>query len=72
MTQTGEAMVYGFTIPENAPNKKVALAFAAFLMESNKGMIIMAKNGQPPLVKPQVKEYDQLPEVLKGLTTHKK
>ncbi|MFZ4401781.1 MAG: extracellular solute-binding protein [Bacteroidales bacterium] len=68
MIQTGEAMVYGFTIPENAPNKKVALAFAAFLMESNKGLKIMEKNGQPPLMKPLVKEYDQLPELLKGLT----
>ena len=68
VTQTGEAMLYGFTIPSNAPNKKAAEAFAAFLLNSEKGLKIMDKNGQPPLIKPIVKAYDKLPEVLKGLT----
>ncbi len=72
MTQTGEAMVYGFTIPLNAPNRRAAEAFAAFLMDSNRGMKIMEKNGQPPLVNPIVNAYDQLPEVLKGLTRKRK
>ncbi|NVN95137.1 MAG: extracellular solute-binding protein [Bacteroidetes bacterium] len=66
--QTGEAMVYSFTIPYNAPNRKAAEAFAAFLMDSQKGLKIMEKNGQPPLTKPIVKNYDKLPEVLKKLT----
>jgi len=68
LTQSGEAMVYGFTIPTNTPNGKAAEAFAAFLMDSKKGLKIMEKNGQPPLVKSIVKDYDKLPEVLKGLT----
>jgi len=68
MTQTGEAMIYGFTVPLNAPNRKAAEAFAAFLLDPQNGLKIMEKNGQPPIINPMVKEYEQLPEVLKGLT----
>jgi molybdate/tungstate transport system substrate-binding protein len=72
MLQTGEAMVYGFTIPLNAPNRKAAEAFAAFLMDAEKGLKIMEKNGQPSLKNPYVNEYDQLPEKLQNLTSRVK
>ncbi len=65
MIQTGEAMVYGFCIPTQAPNRRNAEAFAAFLLDRSKGLKIMDKNGQPPLVNPLVEKFESLPEVLK-------
>ncbi len=49
----GQAMVYGMTIPKNAPNYKAAVAFVNFVL-SPRGQKIMAVNGQPPLVPAQV------------------
>ncbi len=65
MTQRGEPMVYGVTIPKNAPNPKAALAFVAFLLEKGKGLAIMEKNGQPSLVPAASETYDKLPEALR-------
>lgn len=69
MTQRGEPMVYGVTIPKNAPNPQAALAFVAFLLEENKGMAIMEKNGQPSLVPAVSETYDKLPETLRKYAT---
>ncbi len=69
ITQTGETMVYGFTIPKNAPNKIVAEAFAKYFLE--KGLAIMEKNGQPKIEKPEIDNYNMLPESLKPYTKSK-
>lgn len=61
--QTGEAMVYGFTIPINAPDKMLAEIFAKYLLEN--GLKIMQKNGQPPVINPEIATYKALPEILK-------
>ena len=63
--QKGEPMVYGITIPENAPNKKVALAFVKFLLTEEKGIAIMKKQGQPSVIPSQTDSYDQIPTILK-------
>lgn len=68
-TQVGEAMVYGVTIPKNAPNPEAALAFVTFLLERDKGLAIMEKNGQPGVVPSSSSTYDQLPESLKRFAT---
>jgi molybdate/tungstate transport system substrate-binding protein len=60
----GEPMIYGLTIPKNAPNRDLALQFVKFLLSENKGMAIMEKNGQPSLVPSVVENYDLVPEVL--------
>ncbi len=44
----GGAMVYGITIPKNAPNYPAALAFVKLVI-SPQGQSIMAQNGQPPI-----------------------
>ncbi len=64
-TQTGEAMVYGLTIPKNSPNPKLALEFVEFLLSSENGMKIMAKNGQPSVIPAFSETYSKLPETLK-------
>jgi molybdate/tungstate transport system substrate-binding protein len=69
ITQVGEAMVYGVTIPKNAPNPEAALAFVTFLLEKDKGLDIMQKNGQPGMVPSTLTTYDRLPESLRRFAT---
>jgi len=68
MIQHGEPMVYGMTIPRNAPNPKAALAFVSFMLERDKGLAIMEKNGQPSLVPAPSETYDNIPENLRKYT----
>lgn len=65
VVQYGEPMVYGVTIPRNAPNAKAALVFVMFLLEKEKGMAVLERNGQPGVVPAATATYDQLPESLK-------
>lgn len=65
MVQYGEPMVYGVTIPRNAPNPEAALAFVDFLLAQDKGLAIMEQNGQPGLVPSISTTYDHIPESLK-------
>lgn len=65
ITQKGEPMVYGITIPKNAPNQTVALAFLKFMLSKDKGMAILQKLGQPSVVPSATKSYDKLPAELK-------
>ena len=64
ITKKGQPMVYSVTIPKNAPNRKVAEAYVAFLL-SDKGKAIMEANGQPS-PRPAITDgFDNLPESLK-------
>jgi molybdate/tungstate transport system substrate-binding protein len=65
ITQKGEPMVYGITIPKNAPNKELAMVFVKFLLSKDKGMAIMQKLGQPSVVPSATNTYNKLPEELK-------
>jgi len=49
MTMIGTPIVYGVTIPKNAPTPELALEFVKFLL-SDEGQAIMATQGQPPIV----------------------
>lgn len=69
ITKEGAPMVYGITIPTNAPNPKAALAFLTFLLEHDKGMAIMERNGQPSLVPTYSDTYDAIPAPLKRFVT---
>lgn len=65
IAKKGAPMVYGVTIPKNAPNPKVALAFVEFFLDKNKGMAIMEKNGQPSVVPSSTSTFDKLPASLR-------
>jgi molybdate/tungstate transport system substrate-binding protein len=65
ITQKGEPMVYGITIPKNAPNKNAAIAFVEFVLDNNKGLKIMEKNGQPSVVPAETETYKNIPEQLR-------
>ncbi len=45
----GEPMVYGLTIPKNAPNKKLAGEFIKYFLDPKKGLKIIEQMGMPPL-----------------------
>lgn len=63
--KTGKPMVYGITIPKNAPHRDTAIEFISFLL-SAEGREIMQRNGQAPLPVPQVTgDAGQLPDALK-------
>jgi molybdate/tungstate transport system substrate-binding protein len=51
MTMVGSPIVYGVTIPKNAPNPEMAVEFVKFLL-GPEGQAIMEGQGQPPIVPP--------------------
>jgi molybdate/tungstate transport system substrate-binding protein len=65
ITKTGEPMVYGITIIKNAPNKEAAMKFLGFLLDADKGMEIMKRNGQPSVIPMPTGSYDKIPGQLK-------
>ncbi|MCD6327831.1 extracellular solute-binding protein [bacterium] len=65
ITKKGAPMVYGVTIPKNSRNPKAALEFVKFLLDENRGMAIMRRNGQPSIVPSGTKTYEELPRVLR-------
>ena len=64
-TLTGAPIVYGVTIPSNAPHPELALEFVEFLL-GPEGQAIMEACGQPPIVPAIASNRDNLPEELKG------
>lgn len=65
ITKVGEPIVYGVTIPKNAPNRELALKFLTFLLDVEKGGAILLKNGQTPVAPSPSDTFDSLPECLK-------
>jgi molybdate/tungstate transport system substrate-binding protein len=63
ITVTGEPMIYGITMLNEAPNKDLALKFIEFIF-SETGAKIMEQNGQP-LIKTKSNTYENIPETLK-------
>lgn len=60
----GAPMVYGITLPKNAPNPEGGAKFIAFVL-SKEGQVIMKKNGQPEIIPPLVDNKEKLPNALK-------
>jgi molybdate/tungstate transport system substrate-binding protein len=65
IVQTGEPMIYGLTIPENAPNPELARAYVKFILEAENGMTILEKNGQPTVVPSRSNTWKYIPDDLK-------
>lgn len=63
--QKGSSMVYGLTIPKNAPNKELAIKFVDFLFDANKGLRILKEEGQPSVVPSKTDQYSKIPKELK-------
>ncbi len=65
ITRVGEPIVYGVTIPKNAPNPELARAFLSLLLDKNRGLEMLQQNGQNPLVPSPTETFEKLPESLK-------
>ncbi len=63
--KVGAPMVYGITIPRNAPNRELAERFVAFVLHRDGGMRILEAMGQTSLVPSPTPTYDKLPASLK-------
>ena len=71
MTVLGAPIVYGVTIPTNAPHQQLAIEFVHFLL-GPEGQKIMSEAGQPPIVPAVVVTgWKYLPTQLTALVTEK-
>lgn len=64
----GEPIIYGITIPRNAPNPELAALFLDFLF-STTGREIQAREGQTPLDPPRTETYDDLGKSLQQIVS---
>ncbi len=69
---SGKPMIYGVTLLNKAPNKTAALQFMHYLLDDDKGMKIMQKNGQESTIPSETAYHQQLPESLKNYAIPKK
>ncbi|MCX7682711.1 MAG: tungstate ABC transporter substrate-binding protein WtpA [Anaerolineae bacterium] len=65
-TQVGMPIIYGVTIPRNAPRPDLAVRFLAFLL-GPEGQAIMEEAGQPPIVPALSEQADLVPGELRSL-----
>lgn len=63
-TVSGEAVIYGLTIPNNAPNKIIAERFVAFIL-SKSGQNILALNGHRIISGLQFQAKSEVPEIIR-------
>jgi molybdate/tungstate transport system substrate-binding protein len=61
----GAPMVYGLTIPLNAPHPEIARSFVEYLLSEDFGMAVMKECGQPSAIPSYTDTYDALPESLR-------
>jgi molybdate/tungstate transport system substrate-binding protein len=54
-------MVYGVTIPKNAPNPKAAKQFLHYLLNEGQGLAILRRMGQPTVVPSECERFEKLP-----------
>jgi len=66
LLQRGQVMIYGLTIPRNAPFPQRAAELVAFLL-SKEGRAILLENGLQPLDPPLVDNPERLPPLLRPL-----
>ncbi len=59
----GAPMIYGLTIPKNAPDKESAMQFVKFVLGDN-GQKIMKDSGMTPIIKAPNATYDNIPKEL--------
>ena len=64
VTLTGAPIVYGVTIPKNAPHPERAIAFLKLLL-GPRGQAIMEGCGQSPIVPAIASDRDKIPEGLR-------
>jgi molybdate/tungstate transport system substrate-binding protein len=69
IVKKGAPMVYGITIPSNAPEPELALRFVDFILNAEKGMKVMKESGQPSMVPSFSDTWDSIPKPLRKYAT---
>ena len=64
----GKPIVYGVTVPTNAPNKELGEEFIRYMI-NEEGQTVFADMGQPPIVPAETENMDVIPEKLKTYIT---
>jgi molybdate/tungstate transport system substrate-binding protein len=67
ITRTGKSCTYGITLIKDAPNKKGAEAFLAYLLDPEGGLKVLKGMGQPPLEPVRVPSADMKAKLPAGL-----
>jgi molybdate/tungstate transport system substrate-binding protein len=62
ITEYGEAMVYGLTIPHKSENQKLAEKFINFVLHPEKGQAILKRLGQDPVINSAIPYKENIPE----------
>jgi molybdate/tungstate transport system substrate-binding protein len=65
-TVVGEPIVYGVTIPKNAPRHDLAVLWVEFLLGPD-GCAVLERDGQPAIVPALARNIGNLPQELRGL-----
>lgn len=68
MTMTGSPIVYGVTIPKNAPSPELAIEFVKFLL-GPEGQVVMEGQGQPLIVPPVSGNVSAVPAALQEMVS---
>jgi len=63
-TSTGAPIVYGLTVPNNAPNPTLAEEFVKYIINES-GQATLSDSGQPPVVPAVTNDINKIPESLK-------
>jgi molybdate/tungstate transport system substrate-binding protein len=66
--QVGKPIVYGVTVPTNAPNAELGAEFIKYIINES-GQEIFEEQGQPPIVPAIVDNLEKVPELLKDYVT---
>ncbi len=62
-TVTGAPIAYGLTVPDEAPNREAALAFAAYILSPEGGLSVLEELGQPPFIPVRVSPATMVSEL---------
>ena len=65
INKVGEPILYGITVPKDAPNRQTALTFLTFLLDVEKGGPILEKNGHSLMVPSPTTTFEKLPGCLR-------
>ena len=66
IVETGQAMVYGLTVPHKTENYQLAVRFVKYFLSPGGGLDILERNGQNVLVPCYSSTYDHIPADLRS------
>lgn len=72
IVETGEAMVYGITVPHKSMQRQLALEFVKYFLSDDGGLDILERNGQNVIVPYPSSTYESIPVKLRSFALPEK